>query len=70
MGAGRFVYLEDVTCKRLTDKAALVVWEGEEYWLPLSQIEDEGAALRIGESGYCLGITPWIAEQKGIEVES
>jgi hypothetical protein len=69
MGAGRYVYLEDVAVKRLTDKAALVVWEGEEYWLPLSQLEDPDK-LQIGEDGYTLGLTEWICEQKGIDIES
>jgi len=69
VSAGRFVYLEDVFVKRLTDRAALVVWEGEEFWLPLSQVEDPDK-LRVGESGYTLGITEWIAKEKGIEVES
>ena len=68
MSAGRFVYLEDVFVKRLTDRAALVVWEGEEFWLPLSQLEDPDK-LRAGEGGWTLGPTEWICKQKGIDVE-
>jgi len=70
VSAGRFVYLEDVTVKRLTDRAVLVEWDGEEYWLPLSQLEENGDNLRAGESGYTLGLTEWICKQKGIDVES
>ena len=67
MGAGRFVYVEDVEVLRLTDKAAQVRIDGVTHWLPLSQIEDEGANLRAGEGGYTLAIARWLAEERGIE---
>lgn len=67
MSAGRFVYLEDAAVKAKTASAVLVLWDGEEEWFPLSQVEDGGENLKPGESGYTVGITRWIAAKRGIE---
>ncbi len=56
----------DVTILRTTDAALLIEHEGEEYWIPRSQvIEDESDALEEGDEGL-LTITEWIAIQKEI----
>ena len=69
MGASRYVYLDDCTVKKLTDKAALVAYEGEELWIPFSQMADSATRLREGDDGVTVGITEWLAEQKGIDVD-
>jgi hypothetical protein len=68
MSASNYVHLDDVTIKRETDKALLIVWEGEEFWIPLSQIADAGD-YHQGDEHCNLSITEWIAKQKGIEVD-
>jgi hypothetical protein len=50
----------DVVC--FTDKAILVDFQGEEVWLPLSQIETFDA----NSSPNRVTMTAWIAKQKGI----
>jgi hypothetical protein len=48
------------------DKAALFLIDGEEHWIPWSQIEDGTAPTKVGESAT-MCITKWIAEQKEID---
>jgi len=59
------VRIDDVTCKRSTAKAILVEIDGDEYWIPQSQIDDDSEVWQEGDEGV-LVITEWIAEQKGI----
>lgn len=65
-GWGQYVTIADVECRKVTDTSMLVIVEDEEYWLPLSQIDEEGSEIRkkgdIGE----LRCTAWIAAIKGI----
>lgn len=48
-----------------TDRAGLFEIDGEEYWLPWSQI-DEGCELQKDGDEGTLICSLWIAEQKGI----
>ena len=48
-----------------TDKAVLIETEGEEFWIPQSQIEDDSEVWEEGDEGT-LVITDWIAEKKGL----
>jgi hypothetical protein len=50
--------LEPVDFLMETPKARLVLYEGEEVWLPESQIVDYGDDW--------VEVTEWIAEQKGL----
>ena len=59
-----FVEFEDVTLIRSTEKAGLFEIEGEEFWLPWSQI-DEGSVDKNGESGT-LYLAQWLAKEKGL----
>jgi hypothetical protein len=59
------VEYEDITCDKDTDAAILVEIEGEEYWIPKSQIHDDSEVYQEGTSGQ-LVISQWIAEQKGL----
>lgn len=65
-GAGDGVRLE-AKVKRVaaSGKALLVEIEGEDHWIPVSQITDDSEVWREGDSGT-LVITEWIAAQKGL----
>ena len=58
------VELEYTKIKHATNKAALFIVDGEDLWLPFTQIvEVEGEA---DEDGGSVTITGWIASQKGL----
>ena len=59
-----WVHLEDVEILKETEKAFLVDLDGEEYWLPKSQILDADE-YREGDEGT-LSISAWIAREKGL----
>jgi hypothetical protein len=59
------VEFENAECIKETDLAILVVIDGEEYWIPRSQMSDESDVYGEGQSGTLI-ITEWIAEQKGL----
>jgi hypothetical protein len=66
MGASNWVHLDVDLIKSETDRAFLVVLEdGEEVWLPKSQISDPDDYM-AGDENVALSITEWIADQKGI----
>lgn len=58
-------YIEDVVAVRETELALLVVVNGEETWIPKSQIKDESEVNEPGDSGT-LVIPEWLADDKGI----
>ncbi len=61
------VSLDDSRVVKATDKAVLVEYEGEEYWLPRSQIVVEESEVYDVEGDHgTLVITEWIAQQKGL----
>ena len=62
------VSIDDTVCTAETEKAILVEIEGEEYWMPKSQIDDDSEVYKKGQEGT-LVITRWIAEQKGLAQE-
>ena len=65
MTASNWVHIEGKILKE-TDAAFLIkVDEGEEHWIPKSQISDPDD-YKEGDIGT-ISITEWIAEQKGIE---
>lgn len=57
--------IKDVTVRRETTLALLCVIEGEEYWIPKSQIDDDSEVYEMGTEGE-LVVSQWIADQKGI----
>ena len=57
------VEVERVKCA--TDKALCVVVEGEEVWIPRSQIHDDSEVWDEGHEGT-LVVPLWLAEAKGI----
>jgi hypothetical protein len=59
------VQVEVERVKRATDKALLVVVEGEEFWIPRSAIHDDSEVWDEGHDGT-LVIPLWLAEAKGL----
>jgi hypothetical protein len=57
----------DVVVKRVSERAVLVETDGEDIWIPKSQIDADASEVKLekGEAGV-LTITKWIAEQKGL----
>ena len=62
------VLLDDVEVKAVTEKALLVEYEEEEYWIPLSQVELEETEVKFDRGARgTLAITKWIAKEKGLD---
>jgi len=57
------VTFEGVVVKAETTSALLVEVDGEEVWMPKSQIDDDSEVYKAGTSGK-LVVTEWIATQK------
>lgn len=53
----------DATALRSTEKALLVQIDGEEHWIPHSQIDDDSEVYKAGDAGE-LVISEWIAKEK------
>lgn len=61
------VSFENVRATAMTDKALLCEIEDEEYWIPLSQIDDDSEVFdAAGNSEGRLVVTEWIAKEKGL----
>lgn len=56
---------EKARAKKETDRALLVEIDGEEHWIPKSQILDDSEVYEEGGEGV-LVVTTWIAKQKGL----
>ena len=59
------IRIDDVTIKKATPRAVLVDIDGDEYWIPQSQIHDDSEVWREGDNGL-LVISEWFAEKEGI----
>jgi hypothetical protein len=57
--------IEGVTCVSETEKALLCEIEGENYWIPKSQIRDDSEVFEQGTEGK-LVIPRWLAEEKNL----
>ncbi len=65
--SGSKVAIEDARCLRVTEKALLVEWEGEEHWIPVSVIHDDSEVFDDDEhSEGTLIIAAWFAEKEGL----
>jgi pectate lyase len=65
MEYGEVVTFEDVLCMAETEDAILVEIEGEDIWIPKSQVDDDSEVYGKGHDGR-LVITAWIAKRKGL----
>ena len=59
------VEFENVKATGATEKAVLCEIDGEEHWIPRSQIDDDSEVYEKGHEGT-LVITEWLATQKGL----
>lgn len=57
------VTFDDVEALKETEAALLVAIDGEEHWIPKSQIHDDSEVWAEGDTGT-LAITQWLATQK------
>jgi hypothetical protein len=64
MARNDMIDVEDLEFLHETDSAILVECDGEEVWLPLSQIEWDGDAER-GDT-ITVSMPEWLAEDKGL----
>jgi hypothetical protein len=55
----------EVQAIHATEKALLVVFEGDQYWIPQKMIHDNSEVWRNGDEGL-LVIPQWLAEEKGM----
>jgi hypothetical protein len=55
----------DATALKESDKALFVEIEGEERWIPKSQIDDDSEVFANGHSGM-LVVNEWWAEKEGL----
>jgi len=70
MSASNFLYLEDAEVVRTTDAAILINYDGAQHWIPKSQTAPDDREMISGlvpGDVVTLGITEWIADQKGID---
>lgn len=54
----------DVEVTAETEKAILVSYEGEETWVPKSQVHDDSEAYKKGQEGKIV-LPLWLAEREG-----
>lgn len=59
------VYLDEVLVVGQTDAAILVQYEGEEVWIPKSQILSDSQVEFVGDRGI-LAIPRWLADDRGV----
>ncbi len=59
------VRIDDVVCKHATEKAILVEIDGDEHWIPQSQVDEDSGVWKNGDEGT-LVISDWIAEKLGV----
>lgn len=59
------VRIDEVFAKRETEKALLCEIEGEDHWVPKSQIHDDSEVFEEGHKGT-LVVTAWYARKNGL----
>jgi hypothetical protein len=57
------VEVDDCACSTATAKAILIACEGEEVWVPASQVHEDSEVYKPGTEGI-LVIPRWVAEMK------
>jgi len=56
--------IEDVECLHDTGKALCCLIDGEEVWVPQSQVDEDSEVYEKGGEGS-LVVSGWFADQKG-----
>ena len=58
---------EDVICLKATDKALLVLIDGDEHWIAKSQVDDDSEVFDDDEhKDGRLVVSEWIARERGL----
>lgn len=65
MRSSNWIHIEVDEVARETQKAFLLRIDGEEYWIPFSQIAD-AEDYSEGDVNVSMSISEWIANEKGI----
>lgn len=65
MGASRHVHLDVEEIVAETDLALLCRIDGEDYWIPKSQVADADDYSQ-GDSDLTLSVTQWFADKEGL----
>lgn len=68
MSQSGYVHLEECDIVAVTENAIRVLYDGDWFWFPKSQVADP-ESYEPGEEGVTVSVTEWIAEQKGIETD-
>lgn len=66
MGMSNWVHVSVDLIKKETDAAFLVVIDGDEHWIPKSQMSDPSDYSEDDED-VTISITQFIAKEKGLE---
>lgn len=56
--------IKEAECVKESTDAILVLFDGEEHWIPKSQIDPESEVQGEGDDGELI-VTQWLAEQRG-----
>lgn len=68
MGQSNYVHLEGCDILAVTNKAVLIEYDDEQFWIPVSQLADgEDHPFEKGDKGMTVSVSAWIAKQNGIE---
>jgi hypothetical protein len=59
------VSFQRVTCKKATEKALLCDIDGQDFWIPVSQVHPDSEVYDEDHEGT-LVVSEWIAKQKGL----
>jgi hypothetical protein len=63
MNNSQYVEITNVDIRHETDSAVLIAKDGEQYWIPFSQVGVIHRHKNVGQSS--IEMTQWIANQKG-----
>lgn len=61
-----WVHLDVDLIKKETDKAFLLVIDGDEFWVPKSQVSDHDD-YEEGDKDVTMSISQWFADKEGLE---
>lgn len=65
MSASNWIHLDVEKVVKETENALLILLEGEEIWIPKSQVS-EPETYGEGDEEVTISVTEWIAKQKGL----
>lgn len=65
MGYSSWTHLDGCDVLARTDKALLVRYDGEEFWLPLSQVSDPDTH-KAGDRNVTVSVSDFIADKLGL----